>query len=174
VGDRAIPHGAPPRPWRLSARLLVVDEAGRVLLLRAVDPVTPEPAEWWEVPGGGVESAEDSIGAALREVAEETGLSVPRSAVGEGSWSLEVTFQWLGRRHWARNIVHVARVANVAAPDAYAPPRHTSDEAMSFLERAWLPIDDLRGVRTFPDGVVTAAPRLLAGERFSTGFAVWS
>jgi 8-oxo-dGTP pyrophosphatase MutT (NUDIX family) len=66
--------GAPPRPWRLSGRLLVIDPADRLLLVRCHDPVAPVQGEWWEVPGGGVDPGEDTVTAALREVAEETGV----------------------------------------------------------------------------------------------------
>ncbi|MBB3085802.1 NUDIX hydrolase [Geodermatophilus sabuli] len=68
------------RPWvRPTARAVVLDPAGRVLLLgaRLTDPaVPPGDVLFWYTPGGGVEDGESVRGAAVRELAEEIGLVV--------------------------------------------------------------------------------------------------
>lgn len=58
---------------RRAARVLLLDEADRVLLLRGADPAVPE-VTWWITPGGGLEPGEGVREAALRELAEETRL----------------------------------------------------------------------------------------------------
>jgi 8-oxo-dGTP diphosphatase len=68
---------------RPTARLIVLDAADRVLLFKieddtVVDPLDPEGTRrrggYWITPGGAVEPGESFAAAALREMAEETGL----------------------------------------------------------------------------------------------------
>lgn len=57
-------------------RILVIDDRGRVLLFRDSDlGITPVP-HWWITPGGGVDPGETDVAAAIREMHEETGLTV--------------------------------------------------------------------------------------------------
>ncbi|MET0424419.1 MAG: NUDIX domain-containing protein, partial [Actinoplanes sp.] len=42
---------------RRAARVLIVDPAGRTLLLHGGDPARPE-QRWWFTPGGGLEQGE--------------------------------------------------------------------------------------------------------------------
>jgi 8-oxo-dGTP pyrophosphatase MutT (NUDIX family) len=58
---------------RSAARVLLVDESDRVLLIQGFDPAAVELGRWWITPGGGREADEDAEQAAIREVWEETG-----------------------------------------------------------------------------------------------------
>lgn len=61
---------------RRSARVLLLDDAGRLLLVRfARLPGKPGHGHAWFTPGGGVEPGEDLAVAAVRELREETGLT---------------------------------------------------------------------------------------------------
>jgi 8-oxo-dGTP pyrophosphatase MutT (NUDIX family) len=62
---------------RRSGRVLVLDAADRLLLIRLLRvPGQPEHGHEWFTPGGGVEAGEDVAVAAARELREETGLRV--------------------------------------------------------------------------------------------------
>jgi len=55
---------------RVGVGVVVYDEKGRVLLERRSD------CGWWGLPGGRIEPGESAIEAAVREVKEETGLTI--------------------------------------------------------------------------------------------------
>lgn len=74
---------------RQTARVVVLDPDGRVLLLgaRLTDPaVPPGDVLFWYTPGGGVEAGESVRGAAVRELAEEIGLVVDPAALEGPVW----------------------------------------------------------------------------------------
>ena len=78
------------RPWvRPTARVVVLDPAGRVLLLgaRLTGPdVPPGEVLFWYTPGGGVEDGETVRSAAVRELAEEIGLVADPAALEGPVW----------------------------------------------------------------------------------------
>jgi 8-oxo-dGTP pyrophosphatase MutT (NUDIX family) len=70
------PPASRPARRRRAMRVLLVDGADRILLFRDSDlGISPVPY-WWITPGGGVDPGETDRAAAVREIAEETGLVV--------------------------------------------------------------------------------------------------
>lgn len=66
------PNRRTERRW--TARILLLDPDGRVLLFEDSDPGLPGPPTFWITPGGALDPGETVEQAALRELAEETGL----------------------------------------------------------------------------------------------------
>jgi 8-oxo-dGTP diphosphatase len=70
---------------RPSARILILDSAGRILLFRFVHRNGPLAGQdYWATPGGGVEHGETFELAAIRELEEETGILVQDIGVQVG------------------------------------------------------------------------------------------
>lgn len=60
---------------RLTARVLLFDPLGRILLMKGRLPNRPPSSAAWFTVGGGVEAGESLAQAALREIVEETGFT---------------------------------------------------------------------------------------------------
>jgi 8-oxo-dGTP pyrophosphatase MutT (NUDIX family) len=63
-------------PHRRVSRILLFDEHDAVLLMMTASPLLSTPVVRWLTPGGGVEDHESHSEGAIRELFEETGLSV--------------------------------------------------------------------------------------------------
>lgn len=75
---------------RRTARVLLFDPQGRILLLKGRLPSDPDAPAWWFTVGGGVETGETLEQAARREILEETGFEV--AGVSEVLWRAEQVF----------------------------------------------------------------------------------
>ena len=120
---------------RSAARVLLVDDAGRVLLFRGGDPATPG-QRWWFTPGGGLDDGESRAQAAARELFEETGLRVGAEELGEPVWHQVVEFSFDDRPYRQDQEFFLYRVATWRVDTAGfdAVERRTVDE-----HRWWSP-----------------------------------
>ncbi|GAA1369427.1 NUDIX domain-containing protein [Streptomyces beijiangensis] len=93
---------------RSAARVLCLDAAHRLLLMRWRDPY--DGAWIWEPPGGGIEPGETPWDAARRELAEETGLDP--ATVLDRSVPVGRDVRWNGRRYIGTEQFFVAQFAD--------------------------------------------------------------
>ncbi|MGC5344524.1 NUDIX hydrolase [Streptomyces sp. DT171] len=80
---------------RRVARVVLFDPDDRVLLMHGFEPGDPSDS-WWFTPGGGLEGDETREQAALRELAEETGIT--EVELGPVIWQRICSFPFDGRR----------------------------------------------------------------------------
>jgi 8-oxo-dGTP pyrophosphatase MutT (NUDIX family) len=169
-------------PWpaydveRSSVRVVLLDDGGRVLLFRTIDPTMPETGEWWELPGGGVEAGEGVVDTAVREVAEETGFELARSGIGAPTWRRDSTYVRRHRRTWQHEVVVTAHVAGVAP----VPAREgrTEEELEEYVGHRWWTVADVvaagGGVRFFPSRLPDLLEDFLAGVPIDEPFDLWN
>ncbi|SDH18273.1 Uncharacterized conserved protein [Lentzea fradiae] len=81
-----------PRP---SARVVLLDPSGRVLLFQGFDPARPHELFWFTV-GGGVEDGEELRDTAVREAFEETGVKLAPEALTGPVWRRRTVFSFDG------------------------------------------------------------------------------
>ncbi|GAA2193163.1 NUDIX hydrolase [Streptomyces bangladeshensis] len=95
---------------RWTSRVLLVDEDDRLLLLCGRDPRRTG-ARWWFTVGGGVEPGENYVQAAVREVWEETELSLPAARLSPVVWTRQTIFSVDGQVFDQYEEYRLARVA---------------------------------------------------------------
>jgi ADP-ribose pyrophosphatase YjhB (NUDIX family) len=146
---------------RLTARVLLFDAQGRILLMKGRVASQPDrPGEWFTV-GGGVEAGETLEIAAAREIREESGIEDAR--VGPVVWRRNLILRL------ERDDPVVFREFYLVARCAGAEPRRDGWDA---AERAliddirWWTLDELRATAepVHPPGLAQMLPDIAAGR----------
>ena len=143
-------------PVREAVRCLLVDHAGRALLVRYTDQRAL--ADWWGVPGGGLDPGEDHLAAVRRELREE----LARDDLSVGPWiGRRCHTFWLGRWMTQRERWVLCR----AEPFEVDPAHVTTLAAESIAELRWWTPEELRA------SAANVTPRDLLGllDRIARG-----
>lgn len=133
---------------RVSARVLLIDEASRVLLVSSRDP--DDGIVVWYTPGGRVEDGEDLRTAAAREIEEE--VDIVLDDLTGPVWERRFPHTFAGRFVDAHEWFFVAHVQASTIEDV----AETDEGAAYFDGWRWWTLDELRAF----DGIV--APSRLA------------
>jgi 8-oxo-dGTP pyrophosphatase MutT (NUDIX family) len=148
--------------WRPTARILVADPEGRVLLFSAREP---DGERWWFTPGGGVHRGETVRAAAVRELFEETGFRCgeaelgPRVATSSSHWlAREENKLFLGAHTF-----FFLRVTDTALDTG----GQEDLERNMITGHQWWSVAELRAAteRIAPVGLAGLMERLLRGDR---------
>ena len=97
---------------RRAGRVLVIDPAGRVLLLHGFDPAKPGSLHWITI-GGGLDDGEGTAQAALRELWEEAGIKAAAGELAGPVWQRTTEFSFDGVRYRQEEVYYILRVGNV-------------------------------------------------------------
>lgn len=147
--------------FRRGARVLLLDDADRILLARGHDVDQPE-RSWWFTIGGGVDPGESDLDAAVREVREETGIALDPGAVVGPVYTRSAIFDFYRRHCRQDEVLFLARLAGVGelSRDGW-----TDLELDVVDEMRWWTLEDLRDVEieVFPEGLADLVAPLLHG-----------
>lgn len=150
-------------PYRRAARVILLDEADRVLLVRGHDVDQPS-RTWWFTVGGGIDTGETSREAAVRELREETGIALWADDLVGPVYTRSALFDFFARLCRQDEELFLARVRS----SDLTPLTHeawTDLEADVLDELRWWSVDELETVdiEMFPAGLPALVRSLLPG-----------
>ncbi len=137
-----MPPNERPVKQRSAARVLLQDEAGALLLFRDTDPGVPG-SSWWTTPGGGIDPGETAEAAAVRELAEETGLVMTVDQIGSPIARRTVTHGYSDQITIQAEVFFRMTVPRFSV----SMTGHTEEEQRTIVDHRWLSEADARASR---------------------------
>lgn len=135
---------------RREAARVIIRCGGRVLLMQDSDPGVPG-AQWWVVPGGGIDPGETVKQAAVREVAEETGYQASEADLVGPVAVRDVVHGYSDKVLYQRETFYVL---DVDQPFDVDTSGFTDEEKRKMQGWGWFTADDLAGMEVWPESVV--------------------
>jgi 8-oxo-dGTP pyrophosphatase MutT (NUDIX family) len=154
------PNEAPriePVIRRQTARVLPVDDEGRVLLLHGWDPHHPDKPFWFTI-GGAADPGESLRDAGVRELYEETRISVEPERLGEPIAENSIEFSWGGHRIAQDQTFYAVAVGSAAVSlEGLDQWERATTDKYGWLTPADLEADERPAHPDIPDLIRTAA-----------------
>jgi 8-oxo-dGTP diphosphatase len=149
-----------PRRQRIGAYAVVRRQgvAGEEILLTQMAATTGRIANYWTLPGGGIDHGEDPWVATVREVHEETGLDVRVTRIIDTT-----STHWAGTREDGVSEdyhgVHLVFEAELL-PSSEGVEPHVTEQDSSTQTARWVPVEEARRLT-----LLTAAAHVLGVRR---------
>jgi len=147
---------------RRAARVIVLDDADRVLLVRGHDRDQPE-RSWWFTVGGGIDAGETALQAAVRELREESGIVLEPHELEGPVVTRRAMFHFLRESCRQDEVFFLARVSG--AGDEPGRDGWTDAERQLLDEMRWMTVDELRAQtrEVYPENLADLVADLAAG-----------
>ena len=142
-----------PQGARPAARVILIDLSDRILYLHGQEKRTGR--KFWVMPGGGVNKGETYKNAAVRELREETGMTLE---VGPCVWTRHHIYCWEAREH---NQFEAFFIAKAISTDI-----NPTDEDDYIFGHRWWSLDELRksNEQFAPTNIASLLAPILSGE----------
>lgn len=149
--------------FRRAARVILLDEQDRVLLMRGHDLDQPG-RSWWFTIGGGIAEGEASRQAAVRELEEETGIRLDAEQLVGPVYTRSAIFDFYAQHCRQDEDLYLARITSDGLGEL-SRDGWTHVELDVLDEVRWWQLDELRAVEieVFPVGLVDLVAALVPG-----------
>lgn len=143
---------------RRAARVLLLDNLGRVLLIKGHDADEPD-RQWWFTIGGGIEANEDAPHAAVRELFEETGVTLTVKDLEGPVLKRSAIFDFAAEHVLQHEDFFVARIT---APVTLSRSGWTELEKSFVDDLRWLSVEELKQspIEVFPENLANIVENL--------------